>query len=98
MKDQYIKLDKNQREIINRFFDQDIKISNIKDSLGKIIGQNHEFPKSYPDLLSTLDLIIKYCEKQGLFITSDEIKNLLKKWSIKNEKDHFFKHRNLYKN
>jgi len=89
MKDQYIKLDKNQREIINHFFDQDIKISNIKDSLGKIIGQNHESPESYSNLLnSALDLIIRYCEKQGLFITSDETKDLLKKWSIKNEKNH----------
>ena len=70
MKDQYIKLDKNQREIINRFFDQAITISNIKDSLGKIVGQNLELPESYSNLLnSALDLIIRYCEKQGLFIT-----------------------------
>ena len=88
MKDQYIKLDKNQRKIINRFFDQDITISNIKDSLGKIVGQNLEFPESYSNLLnSALDLIIRYCEKQGLFITSEEIKDLLKKWFIKNEKN-----------
>lgn len=76
MKNQYIKFDTSQKKSINKFFAQYI-ISDIKNSVGEIIGQNYEFSENV--LCSTLDLVIRHCKKKAVFITSYEVKDLLKK-------------------
>ena len=91
----YTNFDTNQKKRINDFFTQNIKVSDIKNEVGKIIGQDYDFPESYSDKLNgALALIIKHCEKRGLFITSHELIDLLKKYSRKNDLDNFIKELN----
>jgi len=89
----YTDFDTDQKKRINDFFTQNIKVSDIKNEVDKIIWRNYDFPENFPDKLNdTVDLIIKHCEKRGLFITSHEVKDLLEKYSLKkNDVDYFIK-------
>jgi hypothetical protein len=76
----YINFDNNQKKLIRNFLNYPIKKSDIKDNEGRVIGAEYgDWPTSK---LLTVDLIIHHCEKQRVFITSNEVIKLLEKYCV----------------